>query len=286
MENAGTRWFIWTASVGVLALFCGYNLHTAVHRFDGIVGMTRKNGIGCKCHNIDPTPSVRVWIAGPDTLSPGESGVYTVSIAADSTRTAGFNIASAVGILTVVDSVHTYWYEDEMTHVTPRPADGMDSVSWQFGYVAPDHVDGMITDTLFSVGNSTNQDTMATDADHWNFGDDFLVTVMDVTDAKSEGGHGVPGRFAIHQNYPNPFNPTTTVVFDLPVNSSVTASLFDVAGRLVAILEKGFYPAGTHSLHIDAGRLTLSSGIYLCRLEAVSIHGKIAASTIKMALVK
>ncbi len=286
MMNTKTRKLVWAASVGMMALFCGYNLHNTVHRFDGIVGMTRKNGIGCKCHNIDPTPSVQVWIDGPDTLQPGETGVFTLSIVGDSTRTAGFNIATAFGLLEVVDSAGTYWYEDEMTHISPKPADGTDTVSWEFAYVAPD-TGGPLVDTLYSVANSTNQDTMATDADHWNFGGDFLVTVMNLTGVDVSGNFGIPSGIVVHQNYPNPFNPVTTIIFDLPANSLVDVSLFDVTGRFIATIGDGVFHAGTHQLVVDANRHNLSSGVYFYRLEAHSLDGRSTAfAAKKMALVK
>lgn len=253
-------------SIGLLLLFCGYNLQRATHRFDGIVGMTRKNGYGCYCHNPDPTPSVQVWIEGPATLQPGETGVYTLRLAGDSTRTAGFNIASTVGTLEVADSLWTYWYEGELTHAAPKPPVTGDTVSWQFRYIAP-LSDGLTVDTLFSVANSTNQDTMATDADHWNFGEDFLVTVATVTGVGAESGQSVPSGFLVHQNYPNPFNPATTLHFEVSRDALVKVTLYDVTGRFIGVVDEDRYSAGSHRVLLNADRFSLSSSVYFCRFE-------------------
>jgi hypothetical protein len=269
----------------MLALFCGYGIHTSVHRFDGIVGMTRKNGFGCYCHNAVPTPSVRVWVEGPAILNPGETGLYRLKIVGDSTRTAGFNLASAFGSLEVVDSSWTYWYEGELTHALPRPVDESDTVSWQFRYVAPSN-DGLTVDTLYSVGNSTNQDTMATDADQWNFGEDFLIAVTSVTSVGGPGNQDLPSRFVVYQNYPNPFNPVTTIRFDLPQDASVKLSLYDAAGRLIAVLDDKHYSAGSHHLLLDADRFRLSSGVYFCRLELTSDRTAPSVVVRKLALIR
>ena len=254
-------------SIGLLLLFCGYNLQRSTHRFDGIVGMTRKNGSGCYCHNPDPTPAVQVWIEGPTMLQPGETAVYTLRLAAHSTRTGGFNIASSFGTLQVADSLWTYWYEGEMTHAAPKPPGTVDTVSWQFSYVAP-LSDGLTVDTLYSVGNSTNQDTMATDADHWNFGEDFLVTVATVTDVGTGTGQALPSGFVVHQNYPNPFNPATTLHFEVSRDALVKVTLYDVTGRFIGVVDEDRYSPGSHRVLLNADRFGLSSGVYFCRFEA------------------
>jgi hypothetical protein len=76
-----------------------------------------------------------------------------------------------------------------------------------------------------------------------------------------------PKEFALRQNYPNPFNPTTSIVFDLPVEASVTLKVYDLVGREVAVLsENRKYPAGVHTLRLNAGGL--GSGVYFYRLAA------------------
>jgi aminopeptidase N len=79
--------------------------------------------------------------------------------------------------------------------------------------------------------------------------------------------------FRLAQNYPNPFNPSTTVRFSLPSKGMVRLRVYDVTGRLVAMLADGVYPAGLHSVKWNGTNLRgkqVASGLYFCRLEAGS----------------
>lgn len=68
------------------------------------------------------------------------------------------------------------------------------------------------------------------------------------------------------QTYPNPFNGSTTLTTVLPRDGFVQLALYDLLGRNVQILERGFVPAGPYSLTFDSGRLP--SGAYTIRLTA------------------
>jgi hypothetical protein len=65
---------------------------------------------------------------------------------------------------------------------------------------------------------------------------------------------------------PNPFNPVTSVEYYLPERQRVRIAVFDVSGRMVAVLADGMQPAGDHVARWRASGF--SSGIYFCRLEA------------------
>ncbi|MBM3324522.1 MAG: T9SS type A sorting domain-containing protein [Calditrichaeota bacterium] len=79
--------------------------------------------------------------------------------------------------------------------------------------------------------------------------------------------------------YPNPFNPRTTVSFSLPRTSEIELGVYDVLGRKVSQLAKGWFLPGKHTLYFD-GR-GLPSGTYFVRLEASG-----DATTQKLLLVK
>jgi hypothetical protein len=75
-----------------------------------------------------------------------------------------------------------------------------------------------------------------------------------------------PLDFALHPAYPNPFNPTTTISFDLPFQSKVSMTIYNLLGQRVAVLMNGYMLPGNHRLAWDA--LDLPSGIYFVQLSA------------------
>ncbi len=68
---------------------------------------------------------------------------------------------------------------------------------------------------------------------------------------------------------PNPFNPTTTIRFDLPMDSQVHLIIYDISGREVMRLVDEVRPAGYYELRWngrDATGRQVPSGIYFTRL--------------------
>jgi len=70
----------------------------------------------------------------------------------------------------------------------------------------------------------------------------------------------IPNDFRLFQNYPNPFNPATKITFELSEQGSVELRVYDVSGREIALLFRGYKPAGRHEVNFDASML--SSGVY------------------------
>ncbi|HTP12148.1 MAG TPA: Ig-like domain-containing protein [Bacteroidota bacterium] len=89
----------------------------------------------------------------------------------------------------------------------------------------------------------------------------------------------IPLSFGLDQNYPNPFNPSTAISYQLSAASQVTLKVFDLLGREVATLVNGERQPGRYSVTWDASGL--SSGVYLCRLQAGNL-----VQTRKMVLMK
>ena len=96
----------------------------------------------------------------------------------------------------------------------------------------------------------------------------------------------MPGVTTINlaQNVPNPFNPATRIAFDLPEESGVKLTVYDVSGRVLREIETGQLPAGRHEAAWDGrdnGGREVASGIYFYRLEAANF-----SATRRMILVK
>jgi len=75
-------------------------------------------------------------------------------------------------------------------------------------------------------------------------------------------------KFRLYQNYPNPFNPSTTIQFDLEVQSKVKLNVYDITGRLIQTLVNSRLSAGSHDYIFDASNL--STGIYFYQLSTAN----------------
>ena len=159
----------------LLIVFLSAVIYAGVDFSTGISGATRLNGTGCVCHNLDPDPGVQVWIEGPDSLLRGETAEYHIYLTGGPMVKGGFDVASRFSTLTAADP-GTQLLDNEITHNQPRLFTG-DTVSWYFNYTAADSVDW---DTLYSAANSVNGDGIPSDLDHWNFGENFPVRILEI----------------------------------------------------------------------------------------------------------
>ena len=75
---------------------------------------------------------------------------------------------------------------------------------------------------------------------------------LTVNGMSSENESLLPAEFALHQNYPNPFNPVTRIRYDLPENSMVNITVYDMLGREVKTLVNQVQDAGFKSIIWDA----------------------------------
>jgi hypothetical protein len=73
--------------------------------------------------------------------------------------------------------------------------------------------------------------------------------------------------FNLKQNYPNPFNPVTVIRYDIPNNSLVEVSVFDILGRqITTLVNNEAKNPGTYEVRFDGSGL--ASGIYFYQLRA------------------
>ena len=95
------------------------------------------------------------------------------------------------------------------------------------------------------------------------YADRFLITTQ-----PRELDSTIPDAVALNQNYPNPFNPTTQITYELPQQTDVRLTVYDMVGRQVATLVNETVQAGVHNVNFDAS--SLSSGVYIYRLQTGS----------------
>jgi hypothetical protein len=86
------------------------------------------------------------------------------------------------------------------------------------------------------------------------------------TAVQDPAASAMPTAFALEQNYPNPFNPATTISYSLPGSSEVELAVYDVSGKLAAVLVRGTQGAGAHKIVWEAGGV--ASGMYFVKMRA------------------
>lgn len=88
---------------------------------------------------------------------------------------------------------------------------------------------------------------------------------------RAERLSGLMEKFLLAGNFPNPFNPSTTIDFQLPVESHVSITIFNTNGQLIRTLVDGRLPAGAHTIQwdcLDERGSHVAAGVYLCRMKA------------------
>ena len=74
----------------------------------------------------------------------------------------------------------------------------------------------------------------------------------------------MPLDFALHQNYPNPFNPMTTLRYDLPEDSFVDVTIYDMLGNEVKRVNNH---TATNPVEFN-NQGNVSAGVYLYKIQA------------------
>lgn len=88
--------------------------------------------------------------------------------------------------------------------------------------------------------------------------------------------NNLPRDIKLFPNYPNPFNSSTLIRFEVPEKTQVSLRIVNNVGKTVRILVKNHgYTTGRHTIawqSLDQSGRQVSSGIYLCVLEAGSVR--------------
>lgn len=93
----------------------------------------------------------------------------------------------------------------------------------------------------------------------------WKFTPINITGLTNNGSE-IPNEYNLFQNFPNPFNPTTMIKFDIPANSNVKLTVYDVQGRESVSLVNEELSAGRYQVSWNASNL--SSGVYYYKLES------------------
>ncbi|GEM_PF-804495 len=81
----------------------------------------------------------------------------------------------------------------------------------------------------------------------------------------------LPNQFNLVNNYPNPFTQSTTITLLLNFDNNIELTIYDLMGRRVRSLMKGFYDANTYKIIWDGTNdngVKVANGIYFCRIMA------------------
>ena len=78
--------------------------------------------------------------------------------------------------------------------------------------------------------------------------------------------NNLPQAYFLYNNYPNPFNPTTVISWQIPGESRVDLTIYNILGEKLATLVSEKQKAGQYKIEFNAAKLP--SGIYFYRLHA------------------
>ena len=114
-----------------------------------------------------------------------------------------------------------------------------------------------------AVGVSTNNETTIASG-YWGW-------ISKQTNLSTEKKELIPSVFKIQPAYPNPFNPTTTLRYDLPQDSHVLITIYDIRGRKVKTLINENQNAGYRITQWNATNdfgQPISAGMYIYAIQA------------------
>ncbi|MCD4696804.1 MAG: SBBP repeat-containing protein [Bacteroidales bacterium] len=113
----------------------------------------------------------------------------------------------------------------------------------------------------------------------YNSSGDVFISIFDsdlsavITDIAENNDRILPNGVFLYPNFPNPFHLETNIIFDLSESCLVELAIYDLSGKMVKSLVKGFKEAGHYSRTWDGtdnqGKLVVP-GIYVYKIRAGS----------------
>ncbi|MBT7789808.1 MAG: T9SS type A sorting domain-containing protein, partial [Calditrichaeota bacterium] len=109
---------------------------------------------------------------------------------------------------------------------------------------------------------------------------DLTVSVlMEIGQSSAPGETSVPISYNLSAAYPNPFNSSTRFDFDIPKSGFVSISIFDVSGRLIALIRDDQFEAGHHQIIWNADGF--ANGVYVVQLHVNDFHANTKVVLVK-----
>ena len=105
------------------------------------------------------------------------------------------------------------------------------------------------------------------------------VTIKRTSTGIVSVNENIPSKYKLYNNYPNPFNPVTNIRFDIPKQSNVNLTVYDLTGREVLRFYEKDLSAGSYKYSLNLGNM--NSGVYFVRIDAGEFN-----SVIKIVLIK
>jgi C1A family cysteine protease len=152
-------------------------------------------------------------------------------------------------LLSSGDSIYVVMKVTNVSNTHPIVADGEGSIETATTYLSSD-------------GSASSWTDMGV-----NYSSDIGIRIRtSATAGIDDQVAGLPVDKLILRNYPNPFNGQTTIEYDLPANSMVNLTIYDILGRHVATLIDEYQTSGSYQTGWDSG--DIPSGYYFYKLQA------------------
>ena len=213
--------------------------------------------------NNDPeTDTLVVLLTGVGFILAPEISVDPIYLAFDTTAAGSsnlklltiYNIGNATLTISNISSTESVF----STNLTSYDIQPGNSQMVQVAFTPTETI--IYTSNLFVISNDSEMDTLI-----------VPVSGVGIMLARIELDAQLPHILVLYPNYPNPFNPVTTLRYDLPEQTHVNITIYDMLGRQVKTLINHTQDAGYRSVIWNATNdygKPVSAGIYLYQIQA------------------